>query len=66
MGFSSLAIDAEERVAVREHAEKSVLVKKAIDDLVVADWVVQNVPEAVLKILKSLLEILWELVHCTD
>lgn len=44
-----------------EHAEQSVLVKKAVYDVVVANRVVENVPKAVLQVLKGLLKVLGEL-----
>ena len=56
------AVQAEESLTVREHLEEAVLVEPAIDDLVEARWVVEDVPEAVLKVAQCLLEVVWHLV----
>ena len=51
----------EERLAVREHTEQAVLVEPPVEDVAVAGWVVQNVPEGIFKALQGLLEVLGHL-----
>ena len=46
---------------MREHAEETILVEKAIQDFVVARGIVQDVPEAVIQILQGLLKVLGNL-----
>ena len=57
-GATSESILFEKGFAVREHAEDAAFVKEAVYNLVVAYRIVQYVPEGILKIEQSLLEVL--------
>lgn len=55
MGSPRQAVNPEELLAVGEHAEEPILVKEAVNDVIVANRVVQDVPEAVFEVLECLL-----------
>ena len=56
-GATSEPIVFEKGLAVWEHAEYATFVKEAVDNLVVANWIVQYVPECIFEIEQGLLEV---------